>query len=305
MTRPGQDQTPAKPNAASAEKDTSQTASAKGKGKDTASDTSIVARLQSSSSMLSRAVLSSSTLSGASGTLAGSSVAAKAGGSRSSSSLGESAYVAYGDVNGRHGVPSHPSSGFRSTRIASDESEKFENFLDKHDQDPGFTTSQLIDRSNPGANLNQARDGSAVIELLSSLDELDEVSSIMEGDHFGDFRGADMLRQALFETPSSGHVPWDHLLNFNPSFVSTPKGDSSEAFNQLGTESVDEAREMWVNQWREVLSSYTDDVWGALEPLMVAARQEVDATADNGKDTKTGNGALQRLRMILAHVRGS
>ncbi|KAI6779094.1 uncharacterized protein J7T54_007549 [Emericellopsis cladophorae] len=284
MTRHVTDETPPELNANSVEKDAGQTANAKGKGKDTGSSTSALARLQSSSNMLSRAVLSGSSISDAPETSAGASVAAKVGGSRPFNSQGESAHAAY-------------------------RTEDFEKFMSGHDKDPGVITSHFKGKGIAEADLDEARDGSGVLELLSSADALEEVYSMSENDDSVDPQAADMLRKALFEAPRSRNVPWDHLLNFEPDFISTPKGDSNEAFNQLGTFHVDEAREMWVDQWRDVLSSYTDEVWGALEPLVVAARQEVEAAPGASdtvhKDKKASNGALQRLRMILAHVRGS
>ncbi|KAG9253536.1 uncharacterized protein F5Z01DRAFT_637280 [Emericellopsis atlantica] len=310
MTRHVTDEAPPELNANSVEKDVGQTASAEGKGKDTGSSTSALARLQSSSNMLSRAVLSGSTISDGSEPSAGASVAAKAGGSRPINGQGESAHTAYRSVNGGLEAPGQ-SPGFRRTQDAPRASEDFEKFMNGHDKDPGFIIGHSKGKGIAEADLDEARDGSGVLELLSSADALEEVYSMSENDDSVDPQAADMLRKALFEAPGSRNVPWDHLLNFEPDFISTPKGDSNEAFNQLGTNDVDEAREMWVDQWRDVLSSYTDEVWGALEPLVVAARQEVEAaagasdTVHKDNNLKASNGALQRLRMILAHVRGS
>lgn len=305
MTGQGPNQSFPEPNVEPVEKDASQDANSKGKNKATASGASSLARLQSSSNMLSRAVLSSSAMNGASDLSAGANVAAKATGSGSSrSSHGEPAHVAYRGINGRLEAPDR-TSGFRSTRYPSHGSEDYEQFIEGRDPDPGFATRQLGDVGTVETNLIGTKDGSAVLELLSTPDELDKVYSITEDDYSGDTRVAETLHNALFKGPSSRNVPWDHLLNFNPSFVGTPKGDRIEAHNQLGTGDIDEARRMWVNQWRDVLSSYTDEVWGALEPLVEAARQEVEASDVVGIDTVGAKGALGRLRMILAHVRGS
>ncbi|KAH7160108.1 hypothetical protein B0J13DRAFT_519529 [Dactylonectria estremocensis] len=153
-------------------------------------------------------------------------------------------------------------------------------------------------------------DGAAVIDLLNGpSDELDQVLIGARSDTPDDNNltpeAAAKLREALFDSthPESS---WEDMLNFTPDFLHQPGASAEDAELHLGTRNIDEARNIWLHQWSDVLSSYTDHVWGDLEPLVAEARREVEGLAsteavpDRAPETK----ALDRLRQILAHVRG-
>ncbi|KAH8735369.1 hypothetical protein BGZ61DRAFT_440121 [Ilyonectria robusta] len=154
----------------------------------------------------------------------------------------------------------------------------------------------------------QRVDGAAVVNLLDGPDddELDLGAHTDAADDDGlSPEAAAKLREALF---NSTHLEprWDDMLNFTPDFLSEPAASAEDAQLHLGTRNLDEARSIWLHQWSDVLSSYTDQVWGDLEPLAAEARREVEelssreAVPNQAPETK----ALDRLRQILAHVRG-
>ncbi|KAH7136644.1 hypothetical protein EDB81DRAFT_88206 [Dactylonectria macrodidyma] len=157
----------------------------------------------------------------------------------------------------------------------------------------------------------ESLDGAAVVNLLDApSEELDQVLIGAQSDTPDDNDGlspeaAAKLREALFD---STHLEpsWEDMLNFTPDFLHQPGASAEDAELHLGTRNIDEARNIWLHQWSDVLSSYTDHVWGDLEPLVVEARREVEelasseAVPDRAPETK----ALDRLRQILAHVRG-
>lgn len=149
----------------------------------------------------------------------------------------------------------------------------------------------------------QLEDGSDVVNLLSMPD--DDMDFGLEDDSLSPDE-AERLRAALF----SSHAPsprsgWDALLDFVPSFISRPE-ESSGRLQYTGTRDPVAARDTWLQQWDDVLSSYTDEVWGDLGPLVTAARAEVDELAhETSPGLPSGETkALDRLRLILAHVRG-
>ncbi|KAI0436013.1 hypothetical protein F4803DRAFT_543596 [Xylaria telfairii] len=117
------------------------------------------------------------------------------------------------------------------------------------------------------------------------------------------------LRRALFREGAPTGTSWDSVLNFVPEFISNRGINNSDENQQLaqhlGLSNAAEARDIWFSQWDDVLSSYTDEVWGDLSPLVMAARQELKAISATPEGA-TGNGlnALRRLQQILAHVRG-
>ncbi|KAF7544776.1 hypothetical protein G7Z17_g9683 [Cylindrodendrum hubeiense] len=152
-------------------------------------------------------------------------------------------------------------------------------------------------------------DGAAVVNLLDGpSDELDAVLIGAHSDAADDDdlspEAAAKLREALF---NSTHLEsrWDDMLNFTPDFLQ-PGASAEDAQLHLGTRDLNEARRVWLHQWSDVLSSYTDQVWGDLEPLAAEARREVEelASSEAIPDRTPETKALDRLRQILAHVRG-
>ncbi|KAF4445066.1 hypothetical protein F53441_10990 [Fusarium austroafricanum] len=154
-------------------------------------------------------------------------------------------------------------------------------------------------------------DGIAVASLLDGpSEELDSVLLGAQGANTEDggltLEVVAKLNEALFSAHSVSSGPrWDNLLNFNPDFLSRP-GPEAEFERQLhlGTTDTDEARNSWLQQWGNVLSGYTDHVWGDLEPLVAEARREIDESKAGGPEAVPEIKALDRLRQILAHVRG-
>ncbi|KAF4997090.1 hypothetical protein FGRMN_4099 [Fusarium graminum] len=158
---------------------------------------------------------------------------------------------------------------------------------------------------------HERSDGAALVDLLNGPSgELDAVLLGAE-DPDTEYGGltseaANKLRETLFPTNSVTHGPdWNDLLNFNPNYLSQ-SGPEAELERQLhlGTADTDEARTNWLQQWGNVLNGYTDHVWADLEPLIAEARKEVEDFGVQGLETAPDTKALDRLRQVLAHVRG-
>ncbi|KAK1725819.1 uncharacterized protein BDZ83DRAFT_751454 [Colletotrichum acutatum] len=152
----------------------------------------------------------------------------------------------------------------------------------------------------------EVKDGQGVVELLDSL-ELDDFD--VNGDDLQTYISPEeelSLRRALFdEKHKEPAFNWASLLDFQPHFLNGD--DPSELLQHFGVADVQQARAMWMESWNDVLTSYTDEVWGDLGSLARQAHQEIEEARGDGTETTTGHGemqALQRLRQILAHVRG-
>jgi hypothetical protein len=154
-------------------------------------------------------------------------------------------------------------------------------------------------------------DGAAVVDLLDSPSE--ELNAVLLGaeDPNAEYRGltaeaANKLREALFPANSVPSGPrLNDLLNFNPEFLSQSGAEADfERQLHLGTTDTSEARSNWLQQWGNVLSGYADYVWGDLEPLIAEARREVEDSKAQGSGAAPDTKALDRLRQVLAHVRG-
>ncbi|KAH6646489.1 hypothetical protein BKA67DRAFT_541452 [Truncatella angustata] len=153
-------------------------------------------------------------------------------------------------------------------------------------------------------------DGQEVVKLLdTAYDDVlqaDPEPSLSQEDEAS-------LRQALFGSDvisgesSQDISDWANLLNFVPEYISN--GASSWGHNELlqhlGTSDVQEASNLWAEQWGNVLSRYTDEVWGDLGSLVEEAKKEARHIQESGREaTPSEATAILRLRQILAHVRG-
>ncbi|KAM0198118.1 hypothetical protein ACHAPA_009257 [Fusarium lateritium] len=158
---------------------------------------------------------------------------------------------------------------------------------------------------------HEKSDGAAVVHLLDGPSE--ELDAVLLGaeDPNAEYEGltaeaANKLREALFPANSASSAPrLNDLLNFNPDFLSRSGAEADfERQLHLGTADTNEARSSWLQQWDNVLSGYADYVWGDLEPLIAEARREVEDYRALGTEAATDTKALDRLRQVLAHVRG-
>ncbi|KAI1421036.1 hypothetical protein F5Y12DRAFT_64156 [Xylaria sp. FL1777] len=171
---------------------------------------------------------------------------------------------------------------------------------------PALDTSDGLHDNTPHQTLSHVaaaamNDGLEVINLLETGGAVEDDDDIpyMTNDELS------ALRTALFgERPSTG-ASWNDVLNFVPEFMSHPDSDEQLA-QHLGVSDAAEARDIWFSLWANVLSSYTDEVWGDLGPLVAAARQELRSVPTSPEEaTPNSLNAVRRLQQILAHVRGS
>lgn len=285
----------------------------KGKGKDTFDEgvTSITERLQASTRLAMSAVAGGPDL-------AARQTAEK--GAPSFGSIDKSSSVAGEASSSRlqSSTSSGPGQSIR-TQPSLESSSAFQAFSDFIRAEPSLAFEhqqhhhhhQQLHPSGPSVSEQERLDGAEVVGLLDGPS--DELDAVLPGAHdeLEDDDGLDpatvaKLRVALFDS-SHSESRWDDMLNFTPDFLRQPDASAEDTLLHLGTSDPEEARRIWLYQWSDVLSSYTDQVWGDLGPLAEDARKEVEeelksdeAIADRPSQTKS----LDRLRQILAHVRG-
>ncbi|KAI0124642.1 hypothetical protein BJ170DRAFT_597501 [Xylariales sp. AK1849] len=124
---------------------------------------------------------------------------------------------------------------------------------------------------------------------------------------------ATALKRALFGKGADAKrferhtTEWGDLLNFIPEYILNDGygRDQREISQHLGTSSVTEGRKIWARHWEDVLSSYTDEVWGDLSSLVTEARAEIRTLQSDSPHEASPPEvkAIRRLRQILAHVR--
>ncbi|GKT63700.1 hypothetical protein ColTof4_04717 [Colletotrichum tofieldiae] len=153
----------------------------------------------------------------------------------------------------------------------------------------------------------EARDGQQVIDLLSAPGELGGFEAIDDSlQNFISQEEEESLRKALFSGSGDGPTSyWTPLLDFQPDFLQG--GNVTELLQHFGVADPQQARVMWMDSWNDVLASYTDQVWGDLGSLAREAQREIQEAREQGTTSTadpSGMQALQRLRQILAHIRG-
>ncbi|KAG6047788.1 hypothetical protein E4U17_007375 [Claviceps sp. LM77 group G4] len=230
-------------------------------------------------------------------------------GSESSSSV--SSYTAHQSSYGSH-RPSHDelfTSSGQTSRFANDANAatraeaQFNTFV----RGSGFSDSEhlghLVAQPPKAAKPLKQRslDGIEVVELLSRPEGC-EPPPRLEYDELKPVEAA-RLHEALFGSETPRPV-WDQLLDFNADFFVRPETSSEECKAYMGTPNVKEARSIWFQQWSDVLSSYTNEVWGDLGTLAKDAEREIEKSEQGNVASNAGLRALERLRLVLAHVRG-
>ncbi|KAG5952412.1 hypothetical protein E4U58_000793 [Claviceps cyperi] len=228
------------------------------------------------------------------------------------SSRSVSSYTAHQSSYGSH-RPSHvepfTSSG-QSFRFANDANAatrtgaQFSAFV----QGSGFSDSEhlghLIAQPPKAAKPLKQRslDGVDVVELLSRPERC-EPPPRLEYDELKPVEAA-RLHEALFGSEIPRPI-WDQLLDFNADFFVRPEISSEECKAHMGTPNVKEAGSIWLQQWSDVLLSYTNEVWGDLGSLAKDdAEREIEKSEQDNVASNAGLRALERLRLVLAHVRG-
>jgi hypothetical protein len=152
----------------------------------------------------------------------------------------------------------------------------------------------------------EALDGDAVLQILADTSVEHGHLSSFSPEEVDDMFTPDeqaRLQKALFDVPRRG-VPWATLLD--PAHDLLPDLEDAQVTEMLfGTTDSESSRQQWLDQWRDVLSSYTDEVWGDLGSLAGDAKAEVSRLLeDQGDQPNKHHQALDRLRLVLAHLRG-
>ncbi|KAM4059325.1 hypothetical protein HRG_007817 [Hirsutella rhossiliensis] len=268
----------------------------KAKGKDQANKASVAERLQASGKMAFNAVAGASTIPDA---VPGQK--APAGPSTSSrlpTMLGE---ASSSQLTARVGEP------LRLNQNGQGSSEAFNSFINEQPRQDTISSLRHGSQNHTSFTEQEATDGAAVVRLLSLPDDPVDELPIEDGDCLSPDEAA-RLREALFGVGNadSSKPRWDDMLSLVPDSISHPSAASSAAARlHVGTADPVVAQSIWLQQWSDVLSSYTDEVWGDLGPLAAEAKHDVERQMQGKQPVgleSSETKALRRLRLILAHV---
>jgi hypothetical protein len=200
-------------------------------------------------------------------------------------------------------------------------------WVDKSREGGGITTDTfqngIIHREHTSVDEQQRHDGDEVLAILSDpYATVDDFDTLALEDETVDWNLTDeqisrirAIMNELFPMVQPHREPQaDHALNLVPDMLSTTSSFASVTIRDTKSEDSDlyygqnipqdTARQMWMDQWEAVLTRYTDEVWGDLLPLVVEAREEVQALKDKpGGPTTEQPKALRRLQLVLDHLR--
>jgi hypothetical protein len=165
-------------------------------------------------------------------------------------------------------------------------------------------------RSQPTGNASQHRtvaeqemyDGKEVLSILSApggMESSFEAPPPEDEENYGWGLTQEQLIQLRAMTKDILPPPETHsgVSPENPLNL-VPHRNDPDFFNSQSEEAV----VAWREQWQDVLSRYTDEVWGGLLPLVKEARKEVEDLRSHESST-TQPKALRRLGAILGHIR--
>ncbi|PHH68434.1 hypothetical protein CDD83_6116 [Cordyceps sp. RAO-2017] len=248
--------------------------------------------------------------------------AVAAGNISAAAALGHKAAAGPSTISGPGSMLGESSSSHRTAKVVEplklygngrSTSDDFDSFINGRPNGlPSFarqgTQSQLVQSPRESFAEQEAVDGATVVQMLALPNHAADTLPIVDVDEdVLSSAEAARLREALFGSGNANSLTpkLDSLLDFSPGFVfASGPGVSLDAELLLGTTQSALAQSIWLQQWSEVLSSYTDEVWGDLGPLAAEARREIDRTHP-AISAKNESKALERLSLILAHVRGA
>lgn len=118
------------------------------------------------------------------------------------------------------------------------------------------------------------------------------------------------MKSNLPPPPAHNNVPKNHPLNLRP--LSDAEKESlprdiqkylearSAAIERLSGMPTEEEREDWLADWEDVLSDYSNQVWGDMLPTVKAAKSELEEVRNGASSLHPKT--IARLKMILGHV---
>ncbi|KAL3961582.1 hypothetical protein ACCO45_003105 [Purpureocillium lilacinum] len=194
----------------------------------------------------------------------------------------------------RAAQPDHGAS-FRTHSHSEDAADAFDSFMGGPNNGPRLPAAgQQLHGSVPSSGQPTATSGQQrTVAQQEAVDGADVVHLLSVPDHEGD---------ATAWTAGED----DDALSPAEEARLHAVADPADMLELLGTAETSAADSIWLQHWSDVLSAYNDEVWGDLGPLAAEAKHEVDRLSSRDAQGQ-GQGettALNRLRQILAHVRG-
>ncbi|KAL8924153.1 MAG: hypothetical protein Q9172_002818 [Xanthocarpia lactea] len=185
--------------------------------------------------------------------------------------------------------------------------------LPERDTAPPPALAYLRSKANEDPVPNgDPRDGAAVVAMLSDPSfYMDEIADYTAGsEDFGmvnqDYRqpSMDLAQQASIDIAHAGNT-----LSLIPDFHRPPKEPlAKNSYDDLAsTKNRRNQSDYNVNfelqPWIEILTTYHDEVWGDMLPLVEAAREEANAIQNGDAGRREDCPAIRRLAMVAGHMR--
>ncbi|KAK7533702.1 hypothetical protein IWX49DRAFT_312446 [Phyllosticta citricarpa] len=119
------------------------------------------------------------------------------------------------------------------------------------------------------------------------------------------------IKSSLPPPPQHRSLGLDHPLNLRPEFAADAHTEHAlrELVEVLQSEQErailndTSVQKEFLSDWEDVLTSYTDQVWGDMLPIVKEARSQLQEVKSGMN--RLDNKAVARLRMILGHVVGA
>ncbi|KAL8683023.1 MAG: hypothetical protein Q9186_001018 [Xanthomendoza sp. 1 TL-2023] len=173
-------------------------------------------------------------------------------------------------------------------------------------------TSEGLDNHGPDGG---PQDGAAVVTLLTdpSFDfecSTDMIAEYGDGSQCERDSAKDLARRCSFDIVHAGNP-----LSLIPNFQRSSKEPQTDVLHDTSksravrsdkvdtrVRTIEFNKDLKVQPWIDILTTYHDEVWGDALPLVEAARKEVNAIHNRKYDFSKDCPAIRRLAMLLGHI---
>lgn len=140
----------------------------------------------------------------------------------------------------------------------------------------------------------------AIADVYDTSDPTEDAATSIFSQNFSpqEQEAVTKMKASLPPAPIHNPISPTNPLNLIPSTTQEDLQGAEQHQRQPGASELNQ-----LTDWSAELNSYTDEVWGDLLPTVNELKQQLDKAANAGNGQQLNASALERLQMVLGHVR--